>query len=147
MITNLIIKELDNKTLCELKFNDMIYPSAENAFQSSRFTDFKMRQKFTYLTPYEAEYRGNRFKTTVNDWELSKINIMRDILTLKFSEPEMKKLLLATGNDNIVIVNHNHEHEWGVCTCQQCHNTGENMLGKLLMDLRSEFQEERIFTC
>lgn len=46
--------------------------------------------------------------------------------------------LLATGNEELIEGNKHGDHFWGVCN-----GHGENMLGKLLMQLRAELQVEK----
>jgi len=68
------------------------------------------------------------------DWEEVKDGIMLDALRLKFTQhSELKELLLSTGDEEI-IEDSPIDSYWG------CGSDGEgkNMLGKLLMKLRSE---------
>lgn len=67
---------------------------------------------------------------------------MYNILKTKYSDPEMRKRLLDTGNENIVITCLNHDHEWYSCRCRKCKGYGSNILGKMLMELREELREE-----
>ena len=121
-------------------YENITYPSVENAFQASRFKDISMKYKFVKMTPYEAAYRGKAFKTTVSDWDYMKNDIMYDLLKIKFSKPDLKHMLLST-SDDIIITCNNHDRHWRVCTCQQCKNTGSNVLGNLLTQLRSELSQ------
>lgn len=133
--------ELENKYPSPITYDGITYPSAENAFQATRFKDYSERRRFSYFAPYEAEYKGAKFRSTVPDWDNEKYDIMYNILKIKFSDPIFKKRLLDTGNQTIIIKNRNHEHEWGTCTCSRCRGAGNNNLGKLLMQLRSELRE------
>lgn len=135
---------LNNKSPCVLTFKGLTFPSAENAFQSTRFSDFKTKQKFTVFAPFEAEYKGHQFKTTEPDWDNKKYDLMYEVLKTKFSDPILKQLLLDTGDNIIVITNKNHEHEWGVCTCYKCKHTGANKAGQLLMLLRDELRNKEV---
>lgn len=76
------------------------------------------------------------------DWEHVKESIMLRGLREKFSQPDFKRSLLNTGNEEIVEFNHWHDNEWGSCNCIKCRNIpGKNKLGKLLMQVRSELQK------
>ena len=56
---------------------------------------------------------------------------MEHFLTLKFSIPKFKKLLLATGDRYIEETNTWGDTFWGVCN-----GKGENNLGKIIMKIR-----------
>ena len=69
---------------------------------------------------------------------------MREALRKKFSDPELKAKLLATGDQLLEEGNTWHDNFWGVCHCIRCQDVmAHNHLGKLLMELRSELQEEK----
>ena len=70
------------------------------------------------------------------DWEEVKIEIMEEALRLKFDDPHLKDLLLATGDKELIEGNTWNDQFWGVCN-----GVGENNLGKLLMKLRKEYSE------
>lgn len=131
---------LDNRYLTPIEYNGIIYPSVENAFQSSRFKDPSIKRKFITFTPHEAAYRGNHFITTIDDWQHIKHDIMYQLLRKKFENPILKKALLDTKDSSLVITNNVHDNEWGSCTCRICNNSGENKVGIMLMELRNEFQ-------
>lgn len=57
---------------------------------------------------------------------------MRDLLDLKFADPALAALLLATGDADLVEGNDWGDRFWGVCD-----GAGANMLGRLLMELRT----------
>ena len=59
---------------------------------------------------------------------------MRDVLRAKFSDPELRGRLLATGEKHLVEGNHWGDRVWGQCPV----GIGENWLGRLLMDIRAE---------
>ena len=64
---------------------------------------------------------------------------MEELLRNKFSDPVLKQRLLATGNRELIEGNHWHDNFWDSCTCDRCRNNGQNLLGKLLMKLSSEY--------
>lgn len=67
------------------------------------------------------------------DWALVKRDIMLDILRLKFATPFMRDKLNATGERPLVEGNTWGDTYWGVCR-----GRGENHLGKILMQIRTE---------
>ena len=54
-------------------------------------------------------------------------------LRYKFSNPDLKEKLLATGNEELVEGNWWGDQYWGICD-----GIGKNKLGKLLMKVRKE---------
>jgi len=61
---------------------------------------------------------------------------MKSCLQEKFSDPLLRKKLLATGNATLIEGNTWGDTYWGVCK-----GKGQNKLGKLLMELRSELRD------
>jgi predicted NAD-dependent protein-ADP-ribosyltransferase YbiA (DUF1768 family) len=60
-------------------------------------------------------------------------------LRLKFQDPKLRAMLLATGNEELIEGNTWHDNTWGDCSCDACKDIeGKNMLGKLLMKVRDE---------
>ena len=71
------------------------------------------------------------------DWEDIKIDVMRDILRVKFKKgSHLGRLLVGTGDIPLVEGNTWNDVFWGVCN-----GSGENWLGRLLMEIRSELQK------
>jgi ribA/ribD-fused uncharacterized protein len=92
-------------------------------------------------TPGEAKRLGQK-ATLRSEWETSKESVMLDCLRLKFSNPEMRKRLLATGDAELIEGNHWHDTYWGRCTCSKHKGAGKNRLGQLLMQIREEYVKE-----
>jgi ribA/ribD-fused uncharacterized protein len=70
------------------------------------------------------------------DWEDVKVGIMWQLLTDKFIRHEnLRRQLLATGDEELVEGNTWGDRFWGVCDGE-----GRNMLGVLLMRVRSAMQ-------
>jgi predicted NAD-dependent protein-ADP-ribosyltransferase YbiA (DUF1768 family) len=66
---------------------------------------------------------------------------MKDILTAKFTVPELREKLKATGDATLIEGNHWHDNRWGKCTCERCQNKdGQNWLGKILMEVRDSLK-------
>jgi ribA/ribD-fused uncharacterized protein len=74
------------------------------------------------------------------DWEETRLDIMYDILKAKFTQnPEIRQKLLDTGDTMLIEGNTWCDNFWGSCTCPDCkRKEKKNMLGKLLMRLRTE---------
>lgn len=113
------------------------YTTVEHAFQASKTLHMRERRAFQkVLRPGEAKKMGRALKDRGlqrPDWENVKRRIMKDLLGQKFSEPELRDKLLDTGDQEIIEGNTWGDTYWGVCNGQ-----GQNWLGKLLMEVRSE---------
>jgi len=76
------------------------------------------------------------------DWNSVKYDVMLYGVRKKFYEHEdLKQLLLETGDSELIEGNTWHDIYWGVCECPKCCGTGENNLGKVLMQVRKELME------
>lgn len=119
----------------------MRFKSAEAAFQSQK--DPSRQEEFEQYSPSEAKYYGRKGELRP-DWEQVKDQIMADVLMAKFSQnPELRKRLLKTGDEDLVEKTWWHDTYWGICECERCRCRcrcrGKNKLGELLMELRAYF--------
>lgn len=73
----------------------------------------------------------------VPEWESIKITVMFEVLRIKFAIPEMRRMLLATGDSYIQEGNSHHDEFWGVNLET---GVGLNYLGKTLMAIRNEIR-------
>lgn len=87
-------------------------------------------------TPKEAKRRGCYMIKARDNWEIDKYDVMRSLLEKKFTKPEMRQKLLATGYSKLVEGNTHCDNTWGSCSCPGCGDNGDNFLGMLLMDIR-----------
>ena len=108
------------------------YPCAECAFQSAKSFDEYDKLQFLICDGREAKKLGRKVSLRP-DWESVKVDVMYKILKSKFQNPELSKLLLETGDCELIEGNTWGDQFWGVCK-----GVGENNLGKLLMKVREE---------
>jgi len=87
-------------------------------------------------TPALAKKVGRRVAMRA-DWDMIKVGVMKELLTLKFADPELRRALLKTGDAVLIEGNTWNDRFWGVCAGQ-----GKNMLGKLLMEVRKDIVKE-----
>lgn len=124
---------LSNFYPCSVKYSGMTFENNEAAFQAMKCPSRKA--EFCKLAPSEAKKLGRKVQLR-GDWEQNKYDIMYQICKAKFSQnPDMRKLLLSTGDSPLVEGNTWGDREWGVCN-----GTGENKLGKILMRVRRELR-------
>lgn len=113
------------------------FATSEHAYQAYKMQDWDAFEAVRLANgPAKAKRLGNTFPKLTN-WNNLKVDIMEAILRCKFSYPEMKEKLLATGNAHLEEGNTWGDKFWGTVD-----GVGENMLGKLLMKIRKELQNE-----
>ena len=111
-------------------------PTSEHAYQASKATNlndalFIARQ----ITAGKSKRVGRQIKQYRN-WDNVKFQIMLDVVRNKFSQnPNLAKKLLATGN--VVLIEGN---TWGDTIWGVCDGEGQNLLGKILMQVREELK-------
>lgn len=124
-------------------FEGKLYPTVEHAFQAAKSLDHAERD---WIAAAGSPGLAKRLGRSVNlrpDWEKVKFDVMEECLRSKFADPVLKQKLLATGNEELVEENYWHDNTWGNCSCEKCKDiVGRNMLGNILMKLRTEFMEE-----
>lgn len=113
-----------------------VYPTVEHAFQAAKTTDRAMRWHFLRApTPGDAKKLGRQV-TLRDDWEQIKLQVMMDLVWLKFQEPSLSARLVETAGRDLVEGNHWNDRFWGVCG-----GVGENWLGRILMTVRDTIIE------
>lgn len=125
---------LSNFEKCTIEFEGLTYPSVEHAFQAAKTLDTDKRLSFTKGSPVCAKRMGRCLKLRP-DWEEIKDSVMYACLKSKFRNDDMRKKLIATG-DAVLIEGNNHgDRYWGLVNGE-----GQNKLGRLLMQIRSEIR-------
>ena len=112
--------------------------TSEHYFQAQKFTDEAYQEKIR-LTPspmVAAQLGRSRAIPLRLDWEERKDDVMRAAVKAKvMAHPHLKSLLLSTGHEELVEKT-TKDHYWGCGTS----GTGKNMLGVILMELRTSLQ-------
>lgn len=131
---------LSNFYPARINMDGMSFQSSEAAYQAQKCLNTMDKFQFCELGPREAKKLGRKVQLRP-DWEQIKDGVMAKILNLKFRQhPNLGNLLIATGDAELVEGNHWHDTYWGVCEGE-----GQNKLGKLLMQVRSELRLETHF--
>lgn len=131
---------LSNFYLCTVYFEGVGYPSVEHAYQAAKTTDIKTRLWIRDSpAPGIAKRRGRQIPLR-EDW--GRFNepgirdeIMRQLVREKFRSSRLRNMLLDTGEAELIEGNWWNDFYWGVCD-----GKGENMLGKILMEVREELR-------
>lgn len=132
---------LSNFYNSEIEYEGIVYPTVEHAFQAAKTMDISERQQIANLETPGAAKRAGRRVALRKDWEQVKDQVMYDCIKAKFSNPELAKMLLATGDEELVEGTTWHDNYWGNCICEKCKDKqGRNQLGKTLMKVREEIK-------
>lgn len=93
-------------------------------------------------TPGQAKRLGRGVPINMKWWHKERMRAMLHGLHVKFQNPELRKMLLDTGDAVLIEGNYWHDNFWGNCYCNGCADQlGHNHLGLMLMDLRKHIKE------
>lgn len=108
------------------------YKTSEHAYQAAKMEKEEDTEKVRLASsPAKAKSLGNELKAKKN-WEKIKIDVMKDIVELKFFQNiVIYKKLLETGSAHLIEGNTWKDDFWGVYQ-----GVGENHLGIILMEVR-----------
>lgn len=131
--------ELSNFSRHAVFIDGVIWPTTEHYYQAQKFRS----KRDQYLirsapTPMIAKFKAYEMLESAAraDWEAIKESIMLLALRAKFSQhPELTKKLLSSGERQLVELTNN-DNFWG----DSGDGTGQNRLGKLLMQVRKELR-------
>ena len=130
-------KFLSNFYSVDVQFEGVYYPSVEHAFQAAKTVDRRERGVIREAISAGAAKRLGKKVTLRPGWDELRVKVMKELVLQKFKDyPVLRKELLDTGDAELVEGNHWHDYFWGVCD-----GRGENMLGKILMEVRSELSK------
>lgn len=132
--------EFSNFALYPIILDGERWPTSEHYFQAQKFEDTTYRQKIRKTnSPMQAARLGRDRKQKLRrDWESAKVGIMRIAVEAKFAQhDELRALLLSTGDAKLVEHTENDDY-WG----DGGDGSGQNMLGRILMQLRSEIRSQ-----
>jgi len=131
--------EFSNFAPYPIRLDGELWPTSEHYFQAQKFEDPAYRQKVRKAAgPFKAAQLGRDRKVKLRrDWESVKANVMHKALAAKFSQHgELRTLLLGTGDARLVEHTENDSY-WG----DGGNGKGRNMLGQLLMRVRTDLRD------
>ena len=127
---------LSNFYPCVVFHDNTFYCSAEHAYQAAKTLDIEEKLKIRRCVTASVAKKVARTINLRPDWEQVKFEIMKEIVTDKFQRNDfLKNMLLKTGDLPIAEVNNWGDTYWGVFG-----GVGSNHLGKILMEIRSQYQ-------
>lgn len=128
---------LSNFYDARVTWEGLTYLNSEAAFQAAKVLTDEERLPFTFLPPHKAKRLGRQVKLRP-DWEQVKTQVMAEIVRAKFTQnPDLAARLLATGDAELIEGTTWGDTCWGIDLRT---GKGENRLGKILMEVRSELQ-------
>lgn len=127
-----------------VEFEGETFPTSEHAYQAGKARRQEVRD-WVLAAPSPAlvamAAHGLYYWDVAPGWSRTKFDRMRGVLRAKFVQHEdLKDLLLSTGDARLVesaTVDNEVNRLWG-----EVNGEGRNMLGQLLMELRSSLREE-----
>jgi ribA/ribD-fused uncharacterized protein len=140
---------LSNFYPSKIKYRGIEYPTVEHFYVSQKIKDdqFINSKNIPLIdcqeliskikTPSEVKNFGKQLKLR-KDWDLVKKSVMEWAVEEKFKDPDLRKMLIETGLEELIEGNNWHDIYWGVCSCYNCNGKGENNLGKILMKIRNK---------
>lgn len=133
---------MSNFYLSPIEHEGKMWSTVEHAYQAAKTLDPELREKIRLLTwPGAAKRAGNTLALRA-DWEQVKFSVMQELLRKKFTIPALRKLLDETYPHALIEGNTWHDKIWGVCVCSRCGGRGQNLLGKLLVQIREEIRAD-----
>lgn len=121
----------------------MMYPTSEHAFIAGKTLDKDIRRKIAAASTPGVAKRLGRMIPLRDNWDAEvSIQVMSEVLRAKFlTHADCRDVLLSTENATLIEGNYWHDQRWGSCFCGKrvtCSTPGDNRLGILLMQLRSD---------
>lgn len=128
---------LSNFYEAPVEYDGIRYQNSEAAFQAQKTLNLLMRKKFATMNPAEAKRMGKMVGLR-DDWDDVKIQIMREIVHEKFYQnPDLAKKLVETGDAYLEEGNTWGDRIWGTV-----YGNGMNLLGQILMEVRTELRRD-----
>ena len=133
---------LSNFAPAQVTLDGMKFPTVEHAYQAAKTQNPQERERILGASTPDLARKMGRKLNQRPDWPEMKVKIMQDLVWQKFdSRPDLAKLLLATGDSELVEENTWHDNFWGDCRCSRCAELpGQNWLGRILMEVRQRLR-------
>jgi ribA/ribD-fused uncharacterized protein len=128
---------LSNFWPCKVVLDGEEYQSVEHAYQAAKTIKPEEREFIRESDTAGKAKRMGRHVTMREDWESVKVKTMLNLLRQKFRDGPLMDKLVATGDAKLTEGNKWGDVFWGVCN-----GHGQNVLGKLLMQVRAELMIE-----
>ncbi len=129
----------------DVLFEEQLYPTVEHASQAAKTKSVVQRERIRRApTPQQARRLGQRLRLRA-DWKTFRLPLMVTLLQQKFNpliHPQLAQALLAT-EERLLLAGYPYCGPfWGVDLET---GAGENWLGRLLMQLRTELTVRQVY--
>ena len=127
-----------------IQLDGLSWQTVEHYYQAQKFVGTENEVLVQVIrevqTPMEAATIGrDRIHKLRSDWELVKAQVMWQAVLTKFlTHTDIQAILLNTGEE-LIVEDSPIDYYWG---CGQ-DKTGQNQLGKILMNIRQEIRQRR----
>jgi len=136
---------LSNFFAARMDFEGAYYPTSEHAYQASKTMSRIWRTKIATAPTSRIAKQLGRKAPLRHDWPMVKVPIMRAVVRAKFTQhPELAKMLLATGDAQLIEGNTWNDAVWGCIRDQTGAWKGQNWLGRILMEVREELRKVKV---
>ena len=133
-----------------IKFDGKVWLTSESLFQSMRYDDDSVKEMIRVeKSPMGAKMKAKKYRDQMVVVPMSELDVenMRKCVKMIFdAHPQLKRQLMNTKDSFIYedIGNRNGERHkfWGAKKWSESEGDGNNMMGKILMDLREEYLKE-----
>lgn len=118
------------------------WPSAENYYQACKLhgnvlMSSAYMDELKTCSPWRAKQIGKDIPIVSEEWNVQRVRVMEHILRRKFSDDALMGHLLLTGTEELV-----HWAPWDRFWGTGKDGNGQNMMGKILMDIRKGLKPE-----
>jgi ribA/ribD-fused uncharacterized protein len=127
---------LSNFYTSPIVIDGVMYNTVENAYQSFKTNDFKLKTEISKLTPGQAKKAGKKIESSKSfnykKWESIRVRLMTSLVTEKFHQNPLLAVKLKQIKGPIEEDNTWGDTFWGICD-----GFGDNNLGKILEKIRN----------
>lgn len=113
-----------------IEVNGYNFYTTENLYQAFKCAKIDDFPYFVDITPGEAKKLGRTIEI-IDGWDSMKLDVMKELQIIKYTQPKFRDLLIKTGDRYIEETNNWNDVFYGVCN-----GIGENHLGKIIMVIR-----------
>lgn len=130
---------LSNFWPVRIRYLGLGFPTVEHAYQAAKSNSYSEQHAISQLlTPNEAKRHGRKILFPRRDWLDVRLTVMTELVERKFLQchtdnSDLRIWLRATGDAELIEGNTWGDTFWGQCPI----GTGENHLGKILMNVRT----------
>ena len=130
---------LSNFWPVEIEYKGRVYPSVEHAYMSQKNLSDVWQDFCVSESDPKKVKKMSREICLREEWEEVKVDIMKELIHIKFHKPELHEKILATGNEFLQEGNDWGDTFWGVDLKT---GEGKNMLGKIIMEVRDKLRNQ-----